>query len=52
MRTYRMDSIENYRAALESAHTLFRQAAHYVADKFGYVYPDYDVQITSYINKH
>jgi len=52
MKTYRMDSIENCRAALESAHTLFRQAAHYVADKFGYVYPDYDVQITSYINKH
>ncbi|MCL2773270.1 MAG: aminoglycoside 6-adenylyltransferase [Oscillospiraceae bacterium] len=52
MRTYRMDSAENCWAALESAHILFRQASHYVADNFGYTYPDYDVQITNYINKH
>ena len=52
MKTYRMDSFENCWAALEAAQTLFRQAAHYIAEKFDYVYPDYDVQITNYIHKH
>jgi len=52
MKTYRMDSIGNCRAALESAQTLFRQAAHYVADKFEFVYPDYDEKITKYIERN
>jgi len=52
MKTYRMDSFENCWIALESAHILFRQASHYVADKLGYDYPDYDLQVTNYINKH
>lgn len=51
MKTYRMDSIDNCWAALESAQILFRQAAHYIAEKFDYVYPNYDVQITNYINR-
>ena len=52
MKTYRMDSIENCWAALEAAHTLFRQVSHYFADNLNYIYPDYDVQVTSYINKN
>jgi aminoglycoside 6-adenylyltransferase len=52
MKTYCMDSFENCWTALESAHILFRQASYYIADKLGYDYPDYDVQITNYINKH
>jgi aminoglycoside 6-adenylyltransferase len=52
MKTYCMDSIEKCWAALEAAQILFRQTSHYIADKLGYVYPDYDVQITNYINKH
>jgi aminoglycoside 6-adenylyltransferase len=52
MKTYRMDSFENCWAALEAAHTLFRQVSHYVADNLGYAYPDYDIQITGYINRH
>ena len=52
IKTYRLDSITNCWVALEAAHLLFRQASHYVADKLGYSYPDYDVQVTRYINKH
>ena len=52
MKTYRMDSLENCWAALEAAQQLFRQSSCYVAEKFDYVYPDYDVQITNYIHKH
>ena len=52
MKTYCMDSILNCWSALDSAHELFRQASHFVADNLGYLYPDYDPQVTRYINKH
>ena len=52
MKTYRMDSIENCWSVLESSHILFRQTSQYVADNLGYTYPDYDFQVTNYINKH
>ena len=52
MKTYCMDTIDNCWIALESAHMLFRQVSHHVADGFGYLYPDYDVQVTKYIEKH
>ena len=51
MQTYRLDSFENCLAALEAAHVLFRSASRYVADKLGYFYPDYDAQVTKYINR-
>ena len=51
MKTYRMDSIDNCWEALEAAQILFRQASRYISDNFHYIYPDYDMQITNYINK-
>ena len=52
MKTYRMDTIETCWAALNAAHVLFRQISRYVADNLCYKYPDYDIQVTKYINKH
>jgi len=52
MKTYRMDSVDNCWTALQAAHTLFRQVSRYVAEKLGYCYPDYDIHVTKYINKH
>ena len=52
MKTYYMGSVDNCWTALQSAQILFRKISRYVADNLGYTYPDYDFQITSYINKH
>jgi len=51
MRTYRMDSIVACWAALDAAHTLFRESSRYVAVKLGFSYPEYDEQVTRYIGK-
>jgi len=51
MKTYCMDNIENCWNALDAAHSLFRQASHYVSEKLSYVYPDYDEKVTNYIKR-
>ena len=50
MKTYRMDSIENSWIALSAALELFRKASHRVAIELNYTYPDYDTQVTKFID--
>jgi len=52
MKTYCMDSAEHCWVALTAAHTLFRRVSRYVANHFGYAYPDYDDRVTNYIDKN
>ena len=47
--TYRLDSYENVWKALFTCQELFREASKEVAASLGFVYPDYDEKITSYI---
>ncbi len=50
LQTYRLDGVAQGWAALEAAFALFRQASRYVADSFGYPYPDYDEKVTAFID--
>lgn len=52
METYRLDSPENCRRALLAAQQLFRRASALVCGHFGVAYPDYDKEVTAYIEKH
>ena len=49
MTTYRMDSKDHCWQALLAAHELFRETAHYVADRLNHPYPDYDERVSRYI---
>ena len=46
--TYSMDSYENVWKSLFLCHELFRQVSKEVAELLGYVYPEYDKNITKY----
>ena len=46
--TYREDSYANIRTALFRCHSLFRQASHGIAEKYGYPYPIYDQNVSKY----
>ena len=48
-KTYRMDNLKSCRAAMEAALALFRQTSKYVAEKFGFKYPNYDEKVTDFI---
>ena len=52
MKTYCLDAMDNCWKALESAHQLFRQTSKYLANELNYIYPDYDLQVTNYINRY
>ena len=46
--TYRMDSYENVWEALLICHELFREVSKEVSDILGFIYPEYDKNITRY----
>ena len=50
METYCLDSIDNCWKALDSAHRLFRKASLFMCDNMNLSYPDYDRNVTKYIN--
>ncbi|WP_028596644.1 aminoglycoside 6-adenylyltransferase [Paenibacillus assamensis] len=48
--TYEMGSRENIWEALYTSYALFRKSAQFVADQLGYSYPDYDENVSPYID--
>ena len=50
IKTYEMGSYEDLWQALFSVQELFREVSKEVADKLDFDYPDYDENITKYIN--
>lgn len=47
--TYKNDSYENMWKSLLLCHSLFREAAGTCAERFGYIYPDYDRKVSGYV---
>lgn len=49
--TYRMDSYDQMWQSLDECLALFRETSHEVARCFGYVYPNYDENISAYVKR-
>lgn len=49
--TYQNDSCEALWEALFLCQELFRQSASYLAERFGYAYPEYDARMTQYARR-
>jgi aminoglycoside 6-adenylyltransferase len=47
--TYRNDTAENLWQSLLECQALFRESSRAVADRLGYVYPEYDEKVSQYI---